>query len=291
MNIDHKYLSNNDEGVLLHIPQGESAGEPVLFDNDLGTDRLPAENLTIILEDDSHCTVIICDHTERDTPGRHIDRTVHISVGRNATLHLFDVENTSETTQRTSRIILSQGADSNVLLNTLTIHNGESDNSFHCSFAGRHAGLKLYGMAIADHSQKVKVYSHIDHRVPDCHSDELYKMSADGNADCSFTGRIHVAEGAVHTEAYQASRNLLSGNNARIHSSPELEIYNDDVKCSHGCAIGQLDETQIFYMQTRGIPEPEAKLLLRRAFMAEVINEVTVPELRDRITQLVNDRY
>ena len=102
---------------------------------------------------------------------------------------------------------------------------------------------------------------------------------------------IYVDENASQTVAYQANRNLVGSDEARMHSKPQLEIYNDDVKCSHGCAIGQLDPMQIFYMRSRGISEAEARLLLKQAFMADVIEGVRLPVLRDRLRQIVDRRF
>lgn len=124
------------------------------------------------------------------------------------------------------------------------------------------------------------------HNAPHCHSDQLFKYVADGDARCSFEGLIRVQEGAHHTEAYQSNRNILSGADARMHTRPHLEIYCDDVKCSHGAATGQLDSEALFYMRTRGIPEAEARTMLMQAFMADVIETIALVPLRDRIRHL-----
>ena len=146
-------------------------------------------------------------------------------------------------------------------------------------------------MGIEDESRSVSTYTRINHDAARCHSDELFKFTLDDKAQGSFTGRIYVAPGAVKTEAYQSNRNLVSTDTARMISKPELEIYNDDVKCSHGCAIGQLDAMQLFYMRTRGLDESTARLLLKQAFMADVISGVRIDSLRDRLHMLVERRY
>ena len=125
-------------------------------------------------------------------------------------------------------------------------------------------------------SRKVSTYSRINHAVPRCQSDELFKYAVDDNARADFTGRIHVAPRRGKTEAYQSNRSLVGSDSSKVFSKPQLEIYNDDVKCSHGCAIGQLDPMQMFYMRTRGLPEADARLLLRQAFMADVIDAVGI---------------
>ena len=178
-----------------------------------------------------------------------------------------------------------------MVIDGITLYNGTTRNEYYCRFEGENASLRLLGMGIEDECRKVSTYSRIDHAVPRCHSDELFKFSIDEEARGAFTGRIYVAEGAVKTEAYQSNRNLVGSDTARMESKPELEIYNDDVKCSHGSAIGQLDPLQMFYMRTRGIDEPTALLLLKQAFMADIIDGVRVEALRDRLHLLVERRF
>ena len=113
----------------------------------------------------------------------------------------------------------------------------------------------------------------------------------DDEAVGAFAGLVHVVKGADKTEAYQSNRNIVGSDKARMFSKPQLEIYDDDVKCSHGAATGQLDETQVFYMRTRGIPEDTAKLLLKQAFMADVIDGVRMKGLKERLQLLVERRF
>ena len=147
------------------------------------------------------------------------------------------------------------------------------------------------GMGIEDYSRHLDSYSRIDHIAGDCHTDELFKYVVDDEAVGAFAGLIYVKPGADKTEAYQSNRNIVGSDRARMFSKPQLEIYDDDVKCSHGTAIGQLDEMQVFYMQTRGIPEETAKLLLKQAFMADVIDGVRLPGLKERLQMLVERRF
>ncbi len=174
---------------------------------------------------------------------------------------------------------------------SLTFYNGKTRKDFDCRFEGECAEFHLVGLGIGYRSRNISVYSRIDHSVPRCHSNELFKFSVDEKAVADFTGRIHVAHGAVKTEAYQSNRNLVGSAEARVNSKPQLEIYNDDVKCSHGSAVGQLDPLQLFYMRTRGLDEATATLLLKQAFMADVIDAVAIPALRDRLHSLVEQRF
>lgn len=281
------------DGFMLYVPKNVTLENPLQLINILGATQplMAVRRLLIVLEDNAKAKLLVCDHTQREEVNFLSLQTVELYVGKNAELHYYDLEESSQRTSRISSLYLRQEADSRVVIDGMTLFNGVTRNEYYCDFAGENADLKLYGMAIEDRQRKVSTYSRINHAVPRCVSNELFKMSADGESRCAFTGRIIVRPGSVKTEAYQACRNLLAADTARIEARPELEIYNDDVKCSHGCAIGQLDETQVFYMRSRGIPEPQARLLLRQAFMADVIDLVDIPGLRDRLHLLVEKRF
>lgn len=281
------------DGFMLYVPKNVTLENPLQLINILGATQplMAVRRLLIVLEDNAKAKLLVCDHTQREEVNFLTLQTVELYVGKNAELHYYDLEESSQRTSRISSLYLRQEADSRVVIDGMTLFNGVTRNEYYCDFAGENADLKLYGMAIEDRQRKVSTYSRINHAVPHCISNELFKMSADGESRCAFTGRIIVRPGSVKTEAYQACRNLLAADTARVEARPELEIYNDDVKCSHGCAIGQLDETQVFYMRSRGIPEPQARLLLRQAFMADVIDLVDIPGLRDRLHLLVEKRF
>ena len=146
-------------------------------------------------------------------------------------------------------------------------------------------------MSILDKEQQLDTYSHITHAVPYCTSNELFKNVLDDHAVGAFSGRILVKEDAQKTAAYQTNRNLCATREARMYSKPQLEIYADDVKCSHGMTTGQLDETALFYMQSRGIPRDEARMLLSVAVTADVIDYVRLDALKDRLHKLVEKRF
>lgn len=288
--------AGNADPLLLYVPAGVRIPQPLQLVNKLQRGRADADisALTIVLGKDASAKLLVCQHTVGDVVADTKavnDNKVEIFLAEGASFDYYDLEETSEDTVRHSLVSVHQQAGSKALLDILTLYNGDTHNECRCEFLGEGAELKLYGMAICDRQRRLRFDTHIDHLVPHCHSDELYKISASDRADCSFCGLIKVHEGAVGTEAYQSSRNLLDGTDARIQARPELEIYNDDVKCNHGCAIGQLDPMEVFYMRTRGIPEHQARLLLRQAFMADVIDAITIPALNQRLRLLVERRF
>jgi Fe-S cluster assembly protein SufD len=139
----------------------------------------------------------------------------------------------------------------------------------------------LYGLVVADDKQKVDNYTFIDHAVPECQSNELYKSILDDKAVNIFNGRILVRPDAQKTVAFQANRNVLLNTGAKIYTKPQLEIYADDVKCSHGATAGQLNEDALFYMQSRGISKSTAQQLLMSGFANEILDKIKNPEFKE----------
>ena len=169
-------------------------------------------------------------------------------------------------TTRFASVHVKQEAGSNVLVNGITLNNGLTRNNYYIELNGEQAEATLCGMSILDKEQQLDTYSHITHAVPHCTSNELFKNVLDDHAVGAFR-------------------------EARMYSKPQLEIYADDVKCSHGMTTGQLDETALFYMQSRGIPRDEARMLLSVAFTADVIDYVRLDALKDRLHKLVEKRF
>jgi len=186
---------------------------------------------------------------------------------------------------------IKQEASSNVLSNIVTLHNGITRNNTYVELAGEHAESHLYGMALTDKTQQVDNFTFIDHAKPNCTSTELFKYVLDDRSSGAFRGRILVRKDAQKTMAYQSNKNICMTPNAKMYTKPQLEIYADDVKCSHGATVGQLDESQVFYLRSRGIPESEALLLMMFAFTNEVIENIRLEPLKERIKELVEKRF
>ena len=146
------------------------------------------------------------------------------------------------------------------------------------------------GCVIADKMQRVDNNTLIDHQTPRCQSSELYKYVLDDSAVGAFAGKVLVREGAQKTMSKETNANLCATSSARMYTQPMLEIYADDVQCSHGSTVGQMDEAALFYMRQRGIDEREARLLLKAAFITEVIETIPLESLRDRLHVLVDKR-
>lgn len=281
------------DGLLVYVPSGVKLPKPIQLVNLLNgaMPMMAVRRLLIVVEDNAEAQLLVCDHTQAENVELMSLQTIEVILGRNARLDYYDLEESTPHTRRLSSMYARQNEGSRLLVNGMTLYNGFTRNEYRIFLDGEHCETHLLGMGIADMERRIDTLTLIDHRQPCCHSNELFKYSADDTARCSFAGRILVRPGAHHTDSYQSNRNLLGASTARIYSKPQLEIYNDDVKCSHGSATGQLDALQLFYMRTRGIAEADARLLLKQAFMSDIIDSVSLPGLQERLHLLVERRF
>lgn len=281
------------DGVAVYVPSGVKVEKPLQLVNILSNTSplMAVRRLLVIVEDGADVKLLSCDHTQSSDIDFLALQTIELFVGKNAMLDFYDLEESTQTTRRLSALYLSQSEGSNVLVDGITLYNGDTRNEYYCRFEGREASLRLLGMGIEDCKRHLDTYSRVTHGPTDCKTEELFKYVVADEAVGDFAGLIHVLPGADRTEAYQSNRNIVDSDRARMFSKPQLEIYNDDVKCSHGTATGQLDDMQVFYMRTRGLSEAQARLLLKQAFMADVIDGVRLDSLKDRLHMLVERRF
>lgn len=280
------------DGVLIHAARGARADKPVqlvsIFNSP--TPLLAPRRVLVVAEEDSAISVLKCDHSQAGSSYLSSE-VVEIIAGKNAEVNWYDLEESNPDTTRYSQLFARQEADSRFQGVAATLTNGMTRNEFNISLDGENADCHLAGMAIGSGSQHIDNTSEVVHRSTRGRSEQLFKYSLDDSAQGAFEGGIEVCPGARFTEAYQTNRNILASDTARMHSKPQLLIYNDDVKCSHGAATGQLDQRAMFYMRQRGIPEREARTMLMQAFMVDVIDSIRLESLRDRLRHLVECRF
>ena len=215
---------------------------------------------------------------------------LNITVGEAASLRLYRLQgmNTPERMLTDLRIVMQQGA--HVDMCVVTLGGGHVRNNVEVRMQGEECNLTANGLYLVDREQECDNYIFVEHAKPRCHSRELYKGIVDDSARARFNGHVLVQDGAMKTEAYQTNRNILLTDKAHVDTRPFLEIYNDDVKCSHGSTIGQLDEQAMFYLMTRGISERTAVTMLSYAFCDEVIRGIGIEPLRDAVGDMVKKR-
>ena len=280
------------DGFLLYVPDGVVLEKPLQLITLLSSkvDLMVNRRILVVLGRGAQARLLLCDHAL--AANQYLTtQIVEVFAGENSNFELYDLEETHYANLRTSELYINQDAFSNVEIDYVTLHNGQTRNTVFSQFAGSGSKLSLNGIATIDKQQHVDNMTFVDHRAQDCTSNELFKYVLDDSAVGAFAGKVLVRHGAQHTESQQTNRNICLTRQARMFTQPQLEIYADDVKCSHGATVGQLDDKAMFYMRQRGIPEAEARMMLMQAFVGEVIGRVSLEPLRDRLNRLVEKRF
>ena len=277
--------------LLVHIPRNTRPQHPIQISNILkGTnDTMVNRRLLIILDEGAQADIIINDHAANDS--RFLtNQVIEAFAGENSNLNIYEIEETHLLCTRYSNIYIHQDRNASVRHTSLSLFNGHTRNTCTVRMAGEGAEVSLNGCVIADKMQHVDNNTRIEHLVPHCTSNELYKYILDDSAVGAFAGIVYVKEGAQKTSSSMTNANLCATDSARMYTQPMLEIYADDVKCSHGSTVGQLGDDALFYMMQRGIGIDEARLLLKSAFITEVIETIPLQPLRDRLHFQVDKR-
>lgn len=281
-----------EDGLFIHVGRNVKADRAIQVVNILRSDvdLMVNRRVLIVMDEGAEAKLLFCDDSadDRNFLGTQV---IEAYVGENASLDLYCLEETHDKNTRVSNVYIEQQANSRVNHNVITLRNGITRNRLDLVFKGEGAECWCNGCVIADKSQHVDNNTLIDHQVGHCDSHELYKYVVDDDAIGAFAGRVLVRHDSQKTTSDERNQNLVMTKRARMYTQPMLEIYADDVKCSHGSTVGQLNDAAMFYMQQRGIDEHEAKLLLEFAFIGEVIDQIKLEPLRDRLHQLVEKRF
>ena len=280
------------DGLVVYVPRGVRVEKTIQVVNILRSDvdLMVNRRGLIVVEDGAEVKLLFCDHAVDDR--RFLTtQVIEAYVGDNAQLDLYCLEETHAKNVRVSNLYIDQKSSSRVNHNIITLHNGVTRNRTDLVLNGEGAECNLCGCVIADKQERVDNNTLIDHRAAHCTSRELYKYVLDDHAVGAFAGRVLVRHGAQKTVSQETNQNLCASKEARMYTQPMLEIYADDVKCSHGSTVGQLNDAALFYMRQRGISLKEAKLLLQFAFVNEVIDQMQLEPLRDRLHHLVEKRF
>ena len=281
----------SQDGIFLYVPKGVHMEKPIQIIHLLLSDKnqmVQHRNL-FVLEKNATAQVIICDHTL--SPHMFLTNSVtEVYTAENADLDLLRLQNEHNNSCQVTNTWIKQEGHSRCQHGTITLHGGLVRNNLRISMEGEGAETSALGLFLTDKMQHVDSYTVIEHHQAHCISKQHYKGVLDDVSTGAFNGKIHVHPNAQKTEAFQTNNNILLTDTARMYTKPRLEIYADDVKCSHGATVGQLDEDALFYLQSRGIPKDESRLMLMDAFAWEVISKIKQASLQDRITDLVGKR-
>ncbi len=240
-------------------------------------------------EEGSFGNLLLCSHTFSHN---HFvtNETIDIEVKENAHADIVLMQNEHNSAEHNCIFNIKVAKGGEIKIVFLTLHGGKINNNITVSLDGENGECDLSGLYLVDGQQEVKNIITLIHNSHSCRSKQLFKGVLDDSATATFSGIIRVVQDAQKTEAYQANHHLIISNDAKAHSEPQLEIYADDVKCSHGATNGRLDESELFYMRSRGISSKEAALLQQLAFTFSVLDKISNIELKERMLNLTEQR-
>lgn len=280
------------DGIFLHVPEEAIVEKPVLIlhINDATQRQVVAHTrLLIVIEKNAQLSIIEKFDSIGAQPVFHTF-TEEISVAENAQLEYCKVQNDAGRSIQVANTNIHQSNSSKVNTFTLTMNGEIARNNFTITIDGEHCESHFHGIYLLNGHTLADNHTVVDHKKPNSFSNELYKGIMDGNSKGVFNGKIFVRPQAQKTNAFQSNRNILMSETATVNTKPQLEIWADDVKCSHGCTTGQLDDEALFYLQSRGIPYDSAKAMLLYAFALDVLAPIKNEVLKNYLDTLISER-
>jgi Fe-S cluster assembly protein SufD len=279
----------SNEGAYIQIPKNTVVPKPVQIVNfSTGTEKellIQPRNLVIVGE---NAHVQIVERHQSLTENKTLTNSVtEIFVKTRGIVDVYKMQNDRASASLIDSTFVSQKRDSVASVHTFSFGGNLTRNNLEFYQEGTHCVSHLNGISILNQRQHVDNHTLVKHKAPNCESHEMYKGIYDDRATGVFNGKVIVEQAAQKINAFQQNNNIIVGDKASVNTKPQLEIFADDVKCSHGCTIGQLDESALFYMQQRGIPKKEAKALLMYAFSNDALKDVNIPELKAQLNKII----
>ena len=279
------------DGYFIYVKKGTTAQRPLQLINMLlsPTPLMAFTHNLIVVEQGASLQLLVCDHAE-DGVDLFASKVTEVVVEDGAQFEYYSLENTTRKTNNMTQMFVSQRDSSQVTVNNLLLLNSVSRNQIVADIDGEHASLFLGGMLISDGKQEAENNTVVRHNKPNSTSNELFKYILDEKSHGIFSGIIVVEKDAQKTLSRQTNKSICLTPEAVVNSRPQLEIYADDVKCGHGATTGQLDQEALFYMKQRGIDEDTARMMLLSAFVQDVIDEIHIDVLRDKMKDMIDRR-
>lgn len=280
------------EGAYIRVSKSKVADKPIevvyLSTGNEAALMVQPRNL-IVVEENAHVQIIERHQSINSNPVL-TNSVTEIFAAKRAIVDYYKIQNDNQTANLIDNTYIAQKQESRVAVHTFSFGGNITRNNLNFYHQGERIDSTLKGVTIIGDKQHVDHYTLVHHATPNCESHQNYKTILGDSSTGVFNGKIYVEKEAQKTDAFQQNNNVLTSDKATINAKPQLEIFADDVKCSHGCTIGQLDEDALFYMQQRGIPKKEARALLMFAFSNEVLDSVKIPALKQRITKIIANK-
>ena len=278
------------DGMILLVTKGVKVERPIHVLHVTTWERQLVQPRDLFMLHEGAEAEVIIEHIALDTPEAFVNSVRECVVGEGARLTLLELQHEVNGPANISFEGVRVASKGHVSLSTTTLDGALIRNDVSVSLAGPEAHAELNGVYLLNGTTHCDNHTYIGHDVPDCTSDELYKGIVAGKGTSVFNGKVYVKQDAQRTRAYQSNANILLSDDAKVYTKPELEIYADDVKCSHGCTIGRLDEKGLFYLRSRGVSEAEARKLMAHAFITEVVERVQNEDWKALLTNLIDHK-
>lgn len=280
-----------EDGLFIYVPQKIVLDKPIQIVNMVHAkeDLLLNARYLFVVEKQSEAQFLDCTHT-LNCRTFLTNTVIELFVEENAKAEYYELQNQFDKSTILTNLLVSQKRDSEVLTNILSLHAKKIRNNITIDLEEENCANHTYGLYLAGGEEHIDNFTAINHIAPHCNSREHFKGILNDEAITAFCGRIHVFKDAQKTEAYQTNNSLVLSNEAKANTKPQLIIEADDVSCSHGATVGQLDDEAIYYLRARGISYKEAYRLMMAAFMNEVTEKIRIPELKERIEFLISSK-
>lgn len=277
------------DGVFIRVPDGKTVAEPIIlrFITDARTNDVAAQPRNLIIVGRNAEVKVVESYRTLGEQASLTNTVTEVMVARDARVEYYKVQNDTDQSYHIGTTQVRQSDNSLFYSTTVTLNGGFVRNNLNIVLDGEHCEAHMYGLYIPNGKQHIDNHTLVDHAKPNSYSNELYKGILEERATGVFNGKIYVRPDAQKTNAYQSCKNVVLSPDATMNTKPQLEIYADDVKCSHGTTTGKLNEEALFYMRSRGIPKEQAQTLLMYAFAEDVMNKIKIAPIREYLEGVV----
>lgn len=279
-------------GLFINIPDNSVVKTPVIihYINDASAGEVISTNRNLIVTGKNSEVTIVEKFNSSGSANHFTNLVTEVVVAENARLNFYSIQNDKGNRYQYANTEIYQKNSSRVNTYSFNLQGKLLRTNLHLAIDGEGIESHMYGLYLLGDNTLADNHTVVDHKKPNSFSNELYKGIMDGNSKGVFNGKIFVRPQAQKTNAFQANRNILLSEKASVNTKPQLEIWADDVKCSHGCTTGQLDEEALFYLRTRGIHKDSARAMMLYAFAGEVTDKIEHPAIKSYIDSLISER-
>jgi Fe-S cluster assembly protein SufD len=279
-------------GVFLYVNKGSVVSHPVYIYTltDARQESVLSQPRSLIYIGENAQVELVETYVTIGKADSFTNQVMEVAIEKDARVGYYKIQNDRAQANLVSTTHFRQLGKSYLHTVTITLNGGIIRNNLNVVLEAEHCESHLYGLYFLGGESHIDNHTIVDNVKPNCYSNELYKGVMTGKAVGVFNGKIFVRKDAQKTNAYQSNKNILLSPDASVNTKPQLEIFADDVKCSHGCTVGQLDEDALFYLQSRGVPAPIAQRLLVRAYATDILEHITPKAIHDYIEQLISHR-